>query len=137
MERGGRRPSEVKSLKSVLLVIEHLLTLFYHHYLRHNALDLVSEENVSVVAHIRPSLKRSFNLAAYVNVSETLQQLLKLQVDLSKLDRHHQLASHVVRADFEADIQPYILWLVREGGVAVADVGAVLNRNPFILMVSC
>lgn len=101
---------------------------------RHNALDLVSEENVSVVAHIRPSLKRSFNLAAYVNVSETLQQLLKLQVDLSKLDRHHQLASHVVRADFEADIQPYILWLVREGGVAVADLGAVLNRNPFILM---
>lgn len=90
-----------------------------------------------MVAHIRPSLKRSFNLAAYVNVSETLQQLLKLQVDLSRLDRHHQLASHVVRADFEADIQPYILWLVREGGVAVADVGAVLNRNPFILMVSC
>lgn len=103
---------------------------------RYNALDLVTEENVSVVNHIRPSLKKSFNLAAYVNVCETLQQLLKLGVDLSKIDRHHQLASYLVKANFEKDIQPYVLFLLRNAGVKIADVPAVINRNPHLLMVS-
>lgn len=89
-----------------------------------------------MVNHIRPSLKKSFNLAAYVNVSETLQQLLKLGVDLSKLDRHHELASYLVKADFEKDIQPYILFFLRKAGVKIADVPSVINRNPHILMVS-
>jgi len=46
-----------------------------------NALDPVNEENIEILNTIRPSIKKSFNLAAYVNSSETLQQLLKLQVN--------------------------------------------------------
>ena len=103
--------------------------------IRFDALDIVNDQNVEVINHIRPTLKKSFNLAAYVNVSETLQQLLKLEVDLSKIDKRPDVASYIVRADFKEDIEPYILFLVNNG-VNIADVAAVINRNPFILMVS-
>lgn len=89
---------------------------------------------MEIINHIRPTLKKSFNLAAYVNVSDTLQQLLKLNVDLSKIDKYNNLASYIVRADFKADIEPYILFFL-DNGVDIADVGDVLNRGPFLLMV--
>jgi len=95
----------------------------------------VNEEGVDFINHIRPSLKKSFNLAAYVNSSDTLQQLVKLNVDLSKIDKHVDLASHIVRADFKTDIEPYVLFLL-DNGVKIDEVHAVLNINPFILMVN-
>lgn len=98
-------------------------------------MDLVNETNIELINSIRPSLKKSFNLAAYVNISDTLQQLVKLNVDISKLDKYNELASYIVRSDFKTDIEPYILFLL-EKGIDISDIGHVINRNPFLLQES-
>lgn len=97
-------------------------------------MDILDESNIDFVNDVGPTLKQSFNLAAYVNSSETLQKLVQLNVDLSKIDKHTDLASYIVKCDFEKVIQPFIMLLI-DNGVDIADVGTILNQNPFLLTV--
>lgn len=97
-------------------------------------MDKVDENNIEFLNTIGPSLKKSFNLAAYVNKSETLQQLVKLNVDLSKIDKNVDLASFVLKCDFDADIQPLLLFLL-DCGIDIHDVGSILTKNPFLITV--
>jgi len=75
--------------------------------------------------------KKSFNLAAYVNESETLSNLVKLGVDLSKIDEDVENAEYLVKLNFETGVQPYLLFL-HKMGVSDGDVGSCITRNPGI-----
>lgn len=86
-------------------------------------------------ASVKPALpKKSFNLAAYVGESETLTNLVKLGVDLTKIELDAETSSQLVKLNFEADVQPYLAFLHRNG-VLDADVGVCLTRNPKIFLV--
>lgn len=78
------------------------------------------------------NLKPSFNLAAYVNKSDTLQQLVKLGVNLHRLEKKPDLAQFVLGLNFEEQVQPHLLFL-RDIGIAAEDMGAYLTKNPAIL----
>lgn len=78
------------------------------------------------------NLKPSFNLAAYVNKSDTLQQLVKLGVDLHRLEKKPDLAQFVLGLDFQHQIQPYLLFLC-DRGIVPEELGKYLTKNPAIL----
>lgn len=80
-------------------------------------------------------MKKSFNLAAYVNQSETLQNLLKLDVDLSAIEKNVDLASYLMQCDFRTQIQPHIEFLVKKVRLPLDQVGVVINKNPFLFTV--
>ncbi|KAG4068091.1 hypothetical protein HA402_001516 [Bradysia odoriphaga] len=79
-----------------------------------------------------PALSPTFNLAAYVNESETLQQLIKLGVDLSKIERRKGLPQFVLKLDFEKDMKNHISFLHQECGIPMEAFGSVLTKNPLI-----
>ncbi|XP_037042800.1 transcription termination factor 3, mitochondrial [Bradysia coprophila] len=79
-----------------------------------------------------PALSPTFNLAAYVNESETLQQLIKLGVDLSKIERRKGLSQFVLKLDFEKDVKNHITFLHQECGLPMEAFGSVLTKNPLI-----
>lgn len=116
--------------KTLLEVSRILIFVFF----RINPLDPVDESSIEFVNQISPALRKSFNLAAYVNVSETLQKLIQLNVDLSKIDKHTDLATYIVKCDFKKDIEPFVLFLL-ENKIEIANVGEILNQNPFLLTV--
>lgn len=79
------------------------------------------------------SLKPAFNLAAYVNKSDTLQQLIKLGVDLSRVERKKpDLAQYLLGLNFEQQIQPHLL-LLHDLGIVPEELGKYLTKNPAIL----
>lgn len=77
-------------------------------------------------------LKPAFNLAAYVNKSDTLQQLIKLGVDLHRIEKKPDLAQFVLGLNFESQIQPHLLFL-RDVGIDPDQLGRYLTKNPAIL----
>lgn len=84
---------------------------------------------------VKPALPRkSFNLAAYVGESETLTNLVKLGVDLTKMELDAETSNQLVKLNFENDVQPYLAFLHRNG-VEDADVGVCITRNPKIFLV--
>uniref|UniRef100_UPI001A9D9714 transcription termination factor 3, mitochondrial-like n=1 Tax=Ictidomys tridecemlineatus TaxID=43179 RepID=UPI001A9D9714 len=68
------------------------------------------EEAVQTVAH-PPLPPDSFTLRDYVDHSETLQKLVFLGVDLSKIEKHPDAANLLLRLDFEKDIKQILLFL--------------------------
>lgn len=78
------------------------------------------------------NLKPSYNLAAYVHKSETLQQLIKLGVNLYKLEKKPDLAQFVLGLNFETQVQPHLLFL-KDQGVAPEELAKWLTKNPAIL----
>lgn len=86
--------------------------------------------------HIQPTLqKKSRNLAAYVNESTVLSNLVKLGVNLSTVEKNVDIATHLVKADYDVDIAPYLLFLHRVG-VADTDLGGFVTKNPSIFLES-
>lgn len=73
----------------------------------------------------------SFNLAAYVNNSSTLQQFLSLGVDLHSIERRKGLGDFVLKLDFEKNVKPYITFLVDQG-VSPDDFGRMFTKNPLL-----
>ncbi|XP_023648804.2 transcription termination factor 3, mitochondrial isoform X1 [Paramormyrops kingsleyae] len=92
----------------------------------------ISEEE-AVQIHAEPALPAaSVSLGDYVDQSETLQQLLKLGVNLSKLEQRPNVGSMLLRLDFQADVKDRLLFL-KDVGVEDSRLGAFITRNPFIL----
>ena len=55
-----------------------------------------------------PGFAMSYNLAAYVDRSATLQKLVDLGVDLSEVESRPGQADVLVKLDFEKDVAPRI-----------------------------
>uniref|UniRef100_A0AC34FNA7 Mitochondrial transcription termination factor n=1 Tax=Panagrolaimus sp. ES5 TaxID=591445 RepID=A0AC34FNA7_9BILA len=74
------------------------------------------------------------SMAAYVNHSKVLQNLLDLGVDLLDIDTKTTLARHFVRMDWEKDAFPRLNWLVKSIGVDHEMLASYITRNPFFLI---
>ena len=86
--------------------------------------------------HVRPALqKKSRNLAAYVNESTVLSNLVKLGVNLSVVEKDVDVATHLVKADYDTDIAPYLLFL-HGVGVPDAHLSEFITKNPSIFLES-
>ncbi|XP_014668790.1 PREDICTED: transcription termination factor 3, mitochondrial-like [Priapulus caudatus] len=84
------------------------------------------------LSEIRPVLKTSFTLAAYVNESTCLQHLVKMGVDLHKCEKTKGAADLLVALDFEKDVKVYIQFL-SDIGLTGMETGAFISQNPLIL----
>ncbi|XP_014259981.1 transcription termination factor 3, mitochondrial [Cimex lectularius] len=73
----------------------------------------------------------SFNIAPFADKSPTLQELVKLGVDLSKIEKTRHAHELVLRLDFERDVQKYIRFL-HDVGVPLDKLGQFFTINPFI-----
>lgn len=73
----------------------------------------------------------SFNLAAHVNNSATLQQLIQLGVDLSSIERRKGLGQFVLKLEFEENVKPFLIFL-SDQGVSADDFGAMITKNPLL-----
>lgn len=82
--------------------------------------------------YAEPVLLPSFNLAAYVQKSETLQQLIKLGVELDRLDETSH-GDFIASLDFKRDIEPYILLFTKDIGFPIEQMGQFLTKNPDVL----
>lgn len=68
------------------------------------ALDPCDED----VSDIAPFVMPSFNLAAYANKSDTLQQLIHMGVDLHKVENMKGAGELLLKLDFEKDIKMHL-----------------------------
>uniref|UniRef100_A0A915E204 Transcription termination factor 3, mitochondrial n=1 Tax=Ditylenchus dipsaci TaxID=166011 RepID=A0A915E204_9BILA len=75
----------------------------------------------------------SICISAYVNHLPVLQKLLDLGMDLLEVDTTTKIGRHLVRLDWEKDVQQKLHWLIKDVGVKLDDVGSYLTRNPFFL----
>lgn len=73
----------------------------------------------------------SFNLAAYVNKSESLTKFVELGVDLSKIEKRKGLAQFILKLDFERDVKEH-LTLLHDLGLPADRFGEFLTKNPLI-----
>lgn len=89
------------------------------------------DPNVTNFSTISPVLRPTFNLAAYVNESYSLQQLVKLGVQLYKFDNNPKLMETILKLDFERDMKPYIRF-IHDCGVPVEELGYFFTKNPMI-----
>lgn len=73
----------------------------------------------------------TFNFAAYVNKSETLQKFVKLGVDLSKIERKKGLPQFLLKLDFERDVKKHLFFL-HDLGIPAESYGNFITKNPLI-----
>ncbi|KAM4027285.1 transcription termination factor 3, mitochondrial isoform 1-T2 [Anomaloglossus baeobatrachus] len=95
-----------------------------------SALDAMREDE-AVTMMPPPIPPASFTLRDYVDSSETLQKLVMLGVDLSKLEERPNVGTFLLKLDFEKDISK-ILFFLKDVGVEDNQLGAFLTKNPFI-----
>lgn len=62
-------------------------------------------EDISTVA---PYFRPSFNFAAYVNNSPTLQELIKLGVDLNRLEKKKGVPEFILQMEFNKNMKEHI-----------------------------
>ncbi|XP_053683377.1 transcription termination factor 3, mitochondrial [Sabethes cyaneus] len=87
-------------------------------------------ENVPTV-EIYPNIRPTFNFAAYVNKSEPLQQLVRLGVDLHKLEKRKGIPQFILKLDFERNMKQHLRFLT-DVGVAAEGLGEFITKNPLI-----
>lgn len=93
------------------------------------------EECTVDISHIVPSVQPTYNFAAYADKSPTIQQLVKLGVDLHQIEQDHDVFKFFLGLDFDKDIKPYIMFL-HNCGVPADCIGEFITKNPKILMES-
>nr|XP_020027801.1 transcription termination factor 3, mitochondrial isoform X1 [Castor canadensis] len=91
-------------------------------------LQLVSEEEAIQITAAPPVPPASHTLRDYVDHSETLQKLVLLGVDLSKIEKHSDAANLLLRLDFEKDIKQILLFL-KDLGLEDNQLGTFLTKN--------
>lgn len=82
--------------------------------------------------NIAPSLRPTFNLAAYVNKSTTLQEMIRMGVDLSQIEKKRTAAAYVLELDFNRDMKKHIRFFTQFVGVDPDRLGWMITKNPFI-----
>lgn len=83
------------------------------------------------LSEVTPYFPKSFNLAAYVNKSELLQNLLHLDVNLSKIEKKPYIAEKILKLDFERDVKRHVMFL--KDFVESEEMGNYITKNPMIL----
>lgn len=97
-----------------------------------NPFSAINEEQKLFLEELRPPIKRSFNLAAYVNQSKTLQELIKLGVSLFDIENtNYSAAKYYVNLDFERDCVDHIKFL-RGNGLNDKNIGRFISEFPMI-----
>ncbi|KAK1331932.1 hypothetical protein QTO34_007609 [Cnephaeus nilssonii] len=91
-------------------------------------LQPISEQEAVRIIADPPLPPDSFTLRDYVDHSETLQKLVLLGVDLSKIEKHPEAANLLLRLDFEKDINQVLLFL-KDLGLEDSQLGAFLTKN--------
>ncbi|XP_036292471.1 transcription termination factor 3, mitochondrial [Pipistrellus kuhlii] len=91
-------------------------------------LQPISEQEAVRIIADPPLPPDSFTLRDYVDHSETLQKLVLLGVDLSKIEKHPGAANLLLRLDFEKDINQVLLFL-KDLGIEDSQLGAFLTKN--------
>lgn len=91
-------------------------------------LQPISEQEAIRIIGDPPLPPDSFTLRDYVDHSETLQKLVLLGVDLSKIEKHPEAANLLLRLDFEKDINQVLLFL-KDLGIEDSQLGAFLTKN--------
>nr|XP_006218805.1 transcription termination factor 3, mitochondrial [Vicugna pacos] len=91
-------------------------------------LQPVSEEEAVQIIADPPLPPSSFTLRDYVDHSETLQKLVLLGVDLSKIEKHPDAANLLLRLDFEKDIKQILLFL-KDLGIEDNQLGTFFTKN--------
>ncbi|XP_035218957.1 transcription termination factor 3, mitochondrial-like [Stegodyphus dumicola] len=90
-----------------------------------------NKDAVEFLDELGPPLPVAFNLAAYVNRSETLVKLVQLGVDLSRIERNPEKAKYILQLEFEKDVKCHIQFLL-DNGVDSDELGKYITNNPFI-----
>lgn len=93
-----------------------------------SVLDPCADDILNAAPYLRPS----FNFAAYVNKSETLQELVKLGVDLHRIEsrKDSNLVPFILGLDFETNIKNHVLFL-SDLGVSNENLGGFFTKNPW------
>ncbi|XP_059176171.1 transcription termination factor 3, mitochondrial-like isoform X2 [Physella acuta] len=99
--------------------------------LQHDPNDKVVKK-VSVDDLSLPELSRSaFNIVPYVARSKTLQNLVKIGVNLDKVQKHKRIAELLIKANFDKDILPMLRFLAFMG-IPKESMGDVFTKNPLL-----
>lgn len=93
----------------------------------YDALQPISED----LSTVTPFLSNTFNLAAYVNNSETLKNLVNLNVNLSRIEKKPHIVEKVLKLDFEKDMKKHIIFI--SDFVGMDEIGNFISKNPMIL----
>lgn len=92
----------------------------------------VNELHKDYLERLIPPAKASFNLAAYVNTSKTLQEFIKLGVSLYDVENTNRTAArHFLTLDFERDCAKYLQFLV-DNGLEEKNLGKFISEYPNI-----
>lgn len=110
---------------------EEMKAIYEDEKIERNRSILAPVEDESQI-YAEPLLRPTYNLASYVQKSETLQKMLTLGISLHKIEQlgHGQF---VLELDFERDIQPYILLLTKDIGMNPENLGKFFTKNILIL----
>ncbi|CAH1397397.1 unnamed protein product [Nezara viridula] len=71
------------------------------------------------------------NFAAYVNKSTTLQEFVKLGVNLHIIELTRGAQELILKLNFDRDVKKYLTFL-HDVGVPADELGSFITRNPFI-----
>lgn len=84
------------------------------------------------ISHIGTYLKPTYNVAAYANKSELIQQLVQLGVNLHYIEKKlPQAMKFLLQCQFDG-IKDHIRFL-NDLGVELVDVGKIITKNPLLL----
>lgn len=83
------------------------------------------------LSHFGPNVTPTYNFAKFADKSVTLQQLVKLGVELYKLESNRDVVEMLLSLDFDKDMKPYIQFL-HDCGVSPENLGRFITRNPKI-----
>ncbi|CAG9784478.1 unnamed protein product [Diatraea saccharalis] len=95
-----------------------------------NASSNSLNETCEDLSSFTPYYPKTFNLAAYINNSELLQNLLHLNVNLSKIEKKPYIAEKVLKLNSET-IGNFILFI--KDYVDANEIGNFITKNPLIL----
>ncbi|EFN76111.1 transcription termination factor 3, mitochondrial-like [Harpegnathos saltator] len=90
-------------------------------------LDVYTED----LSDIGPYLTSTFSFAKYANKSRIIQELVKLGVELYKLESKEGMVQYILGLDFDRDVKPYITFLY-DCGVPADYLGHFITKNPYI-----
>ncbi|XP_050334221.1 transcription termination factor 3, mitochondrial [Bactrocera neohumeralis] len=99
-----------------------------------NVSDEEADDNALSISEAKKDYVPTFNLAAYVNKSPTLQQFIQLGVNLHSIERRKGLAKFVLGLEFEKDVKPY-LYFLQDQGVSPDVFGEFITKNPLFFKI--
>lgn len=94
-------------------------------------LQVNERDNLPAEPHPLKNYVPTFNLAAYVNKSECLQELIKMGVDLHSIERRKGLGEFVLNLNYNDTVKPHLLFL-SDLGVPPDLFGHFITKNPLI-----